>query len=80
MYLSDTLLPERIMHEGFHLICLLHTEREPDKTRQAHPEDDPIDDCEAALNDKQPLPAAQARHAVHVEQASSQGRANDLSQ
>ena len=80
MYLSDTLLPERIMHEGVHLVCLLHTQREPDKTRQAHPEDDPIDDCEAALNDKQPLPAAQARHAVHVEQASSQGRANDLSQ
>ena len=45
--------------------------------RGSHLQDDPIDYCEAALNDEQPLPATQARHAIHVEQASSQGRANE---
>ena len=41
-------------------------------------EDDAIDDGEAALNDEQPLPAAQVAQAIHVQQARSQRSANHL--
>jgi hypothetical protein len=41
-------------------------------------EDDAVDEGEAALNDEQPLPAAQVAQAIHVQQARSQRCANHL--
>ena len=41
-------------------------------------EDDAIDDGEAALDDEQPLPAAQVAQAIHVQQSRSQRSTNHL--
>ena len=43
-------------------------------------ENDAVDGCDGAFQDEEPLPAPQAAHPIHEEDACRDGCANDLDQ